>query len=247
MGIDNKLRQTVNVQAQYFLNDHLGSTNALADASGDLLASTSYDSFGNALNSNFPTRYQFTGREFDNFTGLQYSRARWYDANLGRFISEDPIGFAGGDVNLFGYVRNNPISYTDPSGLIGLCVGSYGRIMPCGLNLFDQVGGAYNDFADHYMQMRNASGGLQNPTGTDKFFHCMANCQSAKRGYFGSLGSLGISEFREQYQEKNCLVIQGKCVMQTDLQMTLDEAGEAERTLAKTHALNLDLKRYHTQ
>jgi RHS repeat-associated protein len=76
---------------------------------------TSYDSFGNATN-NLSTRYQFTGREFDNFTGLHYYRARWYDGNLGRFISEDPIGFGGGDINLYGYVRNNSIRHRDPSG-----------------------------------------------------------------------------------------------------------------------------------
>ena len=46
-----------------------------------------------------------------------YYRARWYDATLGRFISEDPIGFAGGDVNLFGYVGNNSINLFDPYGL----------------------------------------------------------------------------------------------------------------------------------
>jgi RHS repeat-associated protein len=116
VGIDNKLRQTVNGQAQYFLSDHLGSTNALTDATGAVIASTNYDSFGNATNASFPTRYQYTGREFDSLTGLQYSRARWYDANLGRFISEDPIGFRGGDINLFGYVKNNPIRYNDPWG-----------------------------------------------------------------------------------------------------------------------------------
>lgn len=116
-GIDNKLRQTVNGQAQYFTNDHLGSTNALTDATGAVIASTNYDSFGNATNTSFPTRYQYTGREFDNFTGLHYYRARWYDANLGRFISEDPIGFAGGDVNLFAYVKNKPINRKDPRGL----------------------------------------------------------------------------------------------------------------------------------
>jgi RHS repeat-associated protein len=115
-GIDNKIRQTANGQAQYFLSDHLGSTNALTDATGAVIASTNYDSFGNATNANFPTRYQFTGREFDNLTGLQYSRARWYDANLGRFISEDPIGLVGG-INEFVYVNNNPINLTDPQGL----------------------------------------------------------------------------------------------------------------------------------
>ena len=51
-----------------------------------------------------------TGRKY-------YYRARWYDANLGRFISEDPIGFAGGDVNLFGYVKNKPVNHRDPIGL----------------------------------------------------------------------------------------------------------------------------------
>ena len=48
---------------------------------------------------------------------MSYYRARWYDAQLGRFISEDPIGFAGGDINLYGYVRNNPLMYKDPKGL----------------------------------------------------------------------------------------------------------------------------------
>lgn len=105
-GIDNKLRMQTGSSVKYFLTDHLGSTNGLADASGNLTSSTNYDSFGNASNAAFPTRYQFTGREFDSFTGLHYYRARYYDANLGRFISEDPIGFAGGDVNLFGYVKN---------------------------------------------------------------------------------------------------------------------------------------------
>lgn len=59
-------------------------------------------------------------REYDNFTGLHYYRARFYDGNLGRFISEDPIGFAGGDVNLFGYVKNNAVNKIDPFGLIDL-------------------------------------------------------------------------------------------------------------------------------
>lgn len=76
----------------------------------------SYDSFGKPTNASFPTRYQFTGREYDNFSGLQYSRARWYDPKIGGFISEDPIGLGGGDVNLYGYVWNNPQNYTDPSG-----------------------------------------------------------------------------------------------------------------------------------
>ena len=82
-----------------------------------MTAQTGYDAFDNATNPSFPTRYQFTGREFDSFSGLQFSRARFYDPRLGRFISEDPIGFAGGDVNLYGYVRNQPYIFRDPMGL----------------------------------------------------------------------------------------------------------------------------------
>lgn len=59
--------------------------------------------------------YQFTGRENDG-TGLYYYRARYYSPGMKRFISEDPIGFAGGDTNLQSYVQNSPPNYIDPSG-----------------------------------------------------------------------------------------------------------------------------------
>ncbi|MBK7707793.1 MAG: RHS domain-containing protein [Acidobacteria bacterium] len=117
-GIDNKLRMQTGSDVRYFIADHLGSTNALTDASGNVTSSAAYDSFGNAT-GNLATRYKFTGREYDDFTGLHYYRARWYDSNLGRFISEDPIGFAGGDVNLYGYVWNQPLKYRDPVGTTG--------------------------------------------------------------------------------------------------------------------------------
>jgi RHS repeat-associated protein len=117
LGIDNKLKLTSGGVSKYFLQDHLGSTVGLTDASGNISSSASYNSFGNET-GNLSTRYQYTGREYDNFTGLQYSRARWYDANLGRFISEDPIGFRGGDINLYGYVHNNSVNKKDPLGLI---------------------------------------------------------------------------------------------------------------------------------
>jgi uncharacterized protein RhaS with RHS repeats len=47
-------------------------------------------------------------------------RARYYDPSVGRFISEDPIGFEGGDVNLCAYVGNNPVNRIDPNGLLDL-------------------------------------------------------------------------------------------------------------------------------
>jgi RHS repeat-associated protein len=58
----------------------------------------------------------FTGQWFDLATGLQYNHHRWYDPAAGRWLSEDPIGFAGGDGNLYRYVGNQVNTYLDPSG-----------------------------------------------------------------------------------------------------------------------------------
>lgn len=116
LGIDNKLKLTNAGSGKYFLQDHLGSTVGLTDSSGTITSSAGYDSFGNPT-GNLTTRYQYTGREYDPLTGLHYYRARWYDSNLGRFISEDPIGFGGGDINWYGYVRNSPLRFIDPLGL----------------------------------------------------------------------------------------------------------------------------------
>jgi RHS repeat-associated protein len=65
----------------------------------------------------FSPQRSYTGREPDTATGLIYYRARWYDPRIGRFISEDPIGFAAGDANLSRYVGNSTPNAVDPSGL----------------------------------------------------------------------------------------------------------------------------------
>ncbi|HID22390.1 MAG TPA: hypothetical protein EYP14_08305, partial [Planctomycetaceae bacterium] len=62
-------------------------------------------------------RFKFTGREYDAETALYYYRARYYDAAIVRFLSEDPIGLQAGDANLYRYVGNTPTSSTDPHGL----------------------------------------------------------------------------------------------------------------------------------
>ena len=116
LGVDNKLRQVAGGATAYFMSDHLGSTRGLTDANGSLTSTVDYDSYGNVVAGSLPTRYTFTGREIDTDTGLMYYRARWYDPQQGRFISEDPIGFRGG-VNFYNYVGNNPVRFTDPFGL----------------------------------------------------------------------------------------------------------------------------------
>ena len=61
--------------------------------------------------------FGYTGKYFDDVTGLQNNWNRWYDPKQGRFISQDPIGFAGGDTNLYRYVGNDVTNASDPSGL----------------------------------------------------------------------------------------------------------------------------------
>jgi RHS repeat-associated protein len=104
----------------WYLTDRLGSVRALADAQGAVIDRLDYDAFGNLSHESGPAhgdRFKFTGRELDAVTGLQSNRARYYDAAIGRWTQEDPIGFAAGDANLYRYVGNGPTNFTDPSGL----------------------------------------------------------------------------------------------------------------------------------
>ncbi len=103
---------------QWLLTDLLGTTRDLVNSDGSVANHLRYDSFGNLIsqaNSAQVTRYLYTGREYEAELSLQYSRARYYDAQHGRFISEDSIGLAGG-LNLFAYVENSPLGARDPSG-----------------------------------------------------------------------------------------------------------------------------------
>ncbi len=75
-----------------------------------------YDGFGQIQGGGAIGGYTFTGREWDPETGLYYYRARYYDPRLGRFISEDPILWAGGE-NFYSYVKNRPATLSDPQGL----------------------------------------------------------------------------------------------------------------------------------
>ncbi len=87
--------------------------------SGNSLDTIVYDPFGNIVSETSPSsgdRFKFAGMQYDSTTGLYYDHARYYDAAIGRFVSQDPMGFAAGDANLYRYVANQPTNSTDPSG-----------------------------------------------------------------------------------------------------------------------------------
>ena len=106
----------------WLLADQVGSIRSVVDATTrNVIQDLEYGAFGNTTNidgTGYESFIRFTGREWDNDAQLYNYRARWYDPNLGRFISSDPLGFDGGDANLYRYVGNNPIANTDPSGLV---------------------------------------------------------------------------------------------------------------------------------
>jgi RHS repeat-associated protein len=104
---------------RWYLTDRLGSVRQVANPTGGVLDTVNYDSFGNILSESSPTngdRFKFTAREFDTLIGIQFSRARYYDSASGRWLTTDPIRFAGGDSNLYRYVANEPTENTDPAG-----------------------------------------------------------------------------------------------------------------------------------
>ena len=117
----------------WYLTDQLGSVHVITDAAGSVLDEITYDSFGNVITETNPSagdRYRFTGREFDQETGLYYYRARYYSSTLGIFISQDPLGFRAADTNLYRYVGNSPLAFTDPSGLTAVV--AYGETATAG-------------------------------------------------------------------------------------------------------------------
>jgi RHS repeat-associated protein len=118
-GIDDSLSELRSGVIGFYQQDGLGSTISVTSAAGALADTYTYDSFGNLTassgTSTNPLRY--TTREFDQETGFYFNRARYYDPSSGRFLSEDPLGFAGGDIDFYAYVGNNPVRFVDPFGL----------------------------------------------------------------------------------------------------------------------------------
>ena len=100
--------------------DHLGSPRLVIDTeTNQIVQRMDYDSFGNVTADTNPgfQPFGFAGGLYDRDTGLTRFGARDYDPSIGRWTAKDPIGFGGGDVNLYGYTLSDPINKMDSSGL----------------------------------------------------------------------------------------------------------------------------------
>ena len=106
-------------QLYYYTNDHLGTSQILTDSNGLVVWHGDYQPFGevNTVVNSIGNDFRFPGQYYDSETGLHYNHHRYYDPSTGRYISADPIGLDGGDVNIYSYAGQNPINATDPEGL----------------------------------------------------------------------------------------------------------------------------------
>jgi RHS repeat-associated protein len=159
----------------YLTTDHLGSTRAITDGSGTLLSRRDYLPFGEEIPAQNNGRTQiwgtvdsvtqkFTGQERDTETGFDFLQSRYFGSVLGRFTSPDEpfAGFEEHDpqsFNLYSYVGNNPLHYTDPGGHdVQVCVAGDDNNQKC-LNLSDA------EYKQLYDQ-QNGQQGIGLPGGT---------------------------------------------------------------------------------
>ena len=114
------ISMTSNGQKYYLHYDQVGSLRAVTDTNHNIVKEIVYDTFGNILsdsNPSFTIPFGFAGGLYGQDTKLTRFGYRDYDAYTGKWTAKDPIGFSGGDSNLYGYVLGDPVSGFDASGL----------------------------------------------------------------------------------------------------------------------------------
>nr|WP_232463846.1 RHS repeat-associated core domain-containing protein [Methylovulum psychrotolerans] len=112
---------TKNGATYRIISDHLGSPRLVINtANGSVAQRIDYDVWGNITQDTNPgfQPFGYAGGLYDQHTKLVRFGARDYDAETGRWTAKDPIGFGGGDSNLYGYVLGDPVNWGDPLGLL---------------------------------------------------------------------------------------------------------------------------------
>jgi len=183
LAVDEVLARYAPSGNKTLLTDALQSVIAQANDSQSADNFYAYSPYGEAttLGPDERNPLQYTGRENDG-TGLYYYRARYYDPVLKRFINEDPIGVAGG-LNLYAYVRGNPISRIDPLGLTDIIFdASGGRI-----HVIDQYGESAGNFPASNNPVSTSLGEF--PAGTYSFSWWNPHQGAGENSSFGSNGN----------------------------------------------------------
>jgi len=209
VGVDQVLgEEAVNGGAdetvQWTLTDHLNTVRNMAKYNSQTDTTTVvnhlvYDAFGKVTSETNPavdSLFLFTGRPFDSDSHLQNNLNRWYDARVGRWLSEDPVGFDAGDENLYRYVGNSPITSLDPSGRACLV---YYICFYVSQQRLD-----WNTVRCHYRCTIDTTKGGQHgdPPGTRTFWTGAVDCHDPRLRFHHN-----ISEYRNRFDlvgECNC-------------------------------------------
>ena len=153
--------------------DAQNSTRTLTGGSGTISDEITYDAFGRVRErtGNSEIAHQYTGEQFDELTGLTYLRARYYDSEIGRFLSVDPFpGFLSVPLTQHGYsyVENDPVNKTDPSGYVAaisyggisaeFTSGSFGSVLGSAVGGFQGFGGAGLVFVAEVLDLSSTVG-----------------------------------------------------------------------------------------
>ncbi|MEO8494673.1 MAG: RHS repeat-associated core domain-containing protein, partial [Planctomycetota bacterium] len=119
-GVGLTARNDNSGNASYYLFDDQSNTSAIVSETGATQNSYESDPFGQTLSASetIDNGFVFVGEHgaLGDDSGLTYLRARFYSPELGRFVSQDPIGLLGGQLNLYSYANNDPVNQSDPSG-----------------------------------------------------------------------------------------------------------------------------------
>ncbi|HRN82634.1 MAG TPA: RHS repeat-associated core domain-containing protein [Nitrosomonas europaea] len=134
------------------------------------------------------TRFRYTGQQFIGSLNLYYYKARFYSPALGRFLQTDPIGTAD-DLNLYAYVRNNPINLTDPSGECPSCIGALvGGGIDLGIQLWSN-GGSFYDVNWASVSVSAALGAVGNVGASKVTGYFLNNASNATKGVVGDVAA----------------------------------------------------------
>jgi RHS repeat-associated protein len=114
-----RLAKVISGNIFHYHNNQMGTPELMTAQNNTVVWEASYDPFGRAYVNEAATRsnpFRFPGQQYDSETGLHYNYFRYYNPKLGRYLTPDPIGLAGG-INPYVYVLNDPINAVDPWGL----------------------------------------------------------------------------------------------------------------------------------
>jgi len=163
--IDEPLAELRSGTASYYDADGLQTITSLSNSGGSLASTYAYDAFGNITSStgSVANPFRFTGREFDPEMGAYFYRARYYDQNVGRFLSEDPLRYPDG-TGFYVYVNNDPLNLFDP---LGLC-----------------------PWEIHHRRLRGVPGPIGDPLGLDHYYFW--NTETGETVGLGPASGMGL-------------------------------------------------------